>query len=292
MRRSVLIIVIVIVSGALSGLFVWRMSFSSHNSDGVTLLSEPVNSSAKQPTEGVHTVTGSTTAEAQINSSSSSNQRVMLLTTSSALGAPVNDWATSFWTKWDTLNFDDNHLHVSYPTVGLPGGVPMCNIRNSTVFAIPCITNFFFQRTVSNDDCCEDAVVIISKDEKEPSSTLPLWVETTAPSLSLNHVPTGTIEDALAQAYASKDRGGSLYSVKIITTTERLENGSLDLELGAIVDGGGRLSYLTLLQSPSGDEVYAIELVLEYDAAATSPTDQQYIAMYQRMVATFAGGSS
>lgn len=104
---------------------------------------------------------------------------------------------------------------------------------------------------------------------------------------NLEKIPYGNISDALQYTYSSTDRGPNVPTT-VITRKEGKLNDLSTLELGAITDGGGTLSYTTLLTKDGLGYVYAIELDLQLDRAATTSTDREYIQLYQEMLSTFA----
>jgi hypothetical protein len=93
----------------------------------------------------------------------------------------------------------------------------------------------------------------------------------------LQSAPQGSIEDVLAKAY---EGGSGVLSYEATTTSDS----TAIARLGAVVDGGGRLSYTTFLKRPGSNFIYAVELQLEFDK---QQDDSKYVQIYKQLLSSF-----
>ena len=206
----------------------------------------------------------------------------------------------------ETLAFDNYNFRISYFATSSQGLAPVnvsaygktsiqpCNISDSTLFApqMQCLANLFYLRGPGGDE--EDTTIIVSAAIKEASSSLARWIMAHNPDLHLQSIPKGDIADALAAAYLKeRDLHTQAWSPaytstrdELVTHGERKENSMMISEFGALVDGGGRLSYTTLLTGDGLKYIYSIELLLQFDDKAQKPTDRDYMNLYKQVVSS------
>ncbi|MGA8430375.1 MAG: hypothetical protein WB729_11185 [Candidatus Sulfotelmatobacter sp.] len=257
MKTSIIMAVLILtfLAAGFSWFFMHRPAALSHSANTT-------------PVAGHSRPTSSTVEEVQVNdasnTSSSSEQQVP--------------------SGWRSVTSDEYRFKMSYPEDSLPGGIAQCRVRASTLFAIPCVTDFYFPRTVDGD-CCEEVTIVVSVADRLGSPTLSRWMTLSNPAISLTTIPQGKIAGALAEAYLHPQIADT--PVQAITQNEEQQSDLSVLGLGAITNGGGELSYATLLTQSSSQYVYVIELVLQFDKAATSPSDNQIINTYNQMLSSF-----
>ncbi len=145
-----------------------------------------------------------------------------------------------------------------------------------------CAINFFTVRNPGENQ--EDITIVVTVYQKDPAMLLAKWISSGLPALQ--GVPKGDVFQALAEAYGSEQ--GASAPGKILTHTENDQKDMSQYEVGAVVGGGGTLSYTTLIARNQSKYVYSVELLMQFNDAAGSPTasDRQYVELYKRILST------
>ena len=196
---------------------------------------------------------------------------------------------------WETFVSDMYKFRFSYPGTSFSVISSLGCDNEPTFFSmrLRCVTGLTYVRGPGGDEQYE--FIIISAAAKDATSTLAQWATTPNPDLHLHVIHQGTITDALAKAYDEqkelseniRNPGYVRRSDEFVTHNERIEKDVKILELGAVLDSGGRLSYTTLLTKSGLKYVYSVELFMEPGKFATKPSDQDLIEIYKRIVSTF-----
>jgi hypothetical protein len=196
---------------------------------------------------------------------------------------------------WKTFVSDKYKFHFSYTGIFLYDNSSLVCDNEPTFFSmrLRCVTGLTYVRGPGEDEQYE--FIIISAAAKDVSSTLAQWATAPNPDLHLHNIPQGDITDALAKAYneqteLSENIRNPQYVRRpdeFVTRNESIEKGVEILELGAVLDSGGRLSYTTLLTKSGLKYVYSIELLMEPGKFATKPSDQELIEIYKKIISTF-----
>src|SRR6266446_4271523 len=195
---------------------------------------------------------------------------------------------------WETFVSDTYKFHFSYPGTSLYVSSSLGCDNEPTFFSmrLRCVTGLTYVRGPGGDEQYE--FIIISAAAKDATSTLAQWATVPNPDLHLHDISQGDITDTLAKAYnEQKELSENIRNPQyvrrpdeFVTHNERTEKGMEILELGAVLDAGGRLSYTTLLTKSSLKYVYSVELLMEPGRFATKPSDQELIDMYKKIIST------
>ncbi|GEM_PF-5126944 len=201
---------------------------------------------------------------------------------------------------WQTLMSDKYEFQIAHPTTSTYGGLLFNSECKNPLMSGPtlfdrmkCLGDLFMVRGGGEDQ--QWSMIMISATEKSPYASLDQWVTVPNPNLHVENIPSGDISSALEKAYAKSKEiyenaakpGYVPPADEFVAFNKKEENSISIFEIGAIVQGGGRLSYTTLLTNTNSKYVYSIELLLEYSEAAKDFSDNQFIDVYKQMIKSF-----
>jgi len=198
---------------------------------------------------------------------------------------------------WETFISDTFNFHFSYPGASLYVSSSLGCDNEPTLFSmrLRCVTGLTYVRGAGENAQYEFIIISAADKDKDASLTLAQWATAPNPDLHLYDIPQGDITGALAKTYVKqkelseniRNPGYIRPPDEFVTRNERIEKGVEILELGVVLDSGGRLSYTTLLTKSGLGYVYSVELLMEPGKFATKPSDQELIEIYKRIVSTF-----